>query len=278
MPKEEAYYWPVWFSEILNEQEKINIKNVLPKIQAAQIFLWRALNIYDDFFDGLGKPIELSKANKYFRDFLEIHYRLDLSNDYYDLFKKIFNNLDKTNQLEISSQKLTISNNKLIIPTKLPKNKTLTFSAKKSLALALGSLALLFFLGDKKSNLRIKSSLNFWRYALSAKQLADDSQDWLEDLKAGLITNANILVLRAAKNKKIEIDFKKRTELLYLLFAEEAAPIIIKNLKNLCRAARKEMAKINPKFKITLLDKLILPIEKSCSKAEKFTSLIVKAP
>jgi len=275
--KEETFYWPLWFSKILNPREQIKIKKIIPQLGRAQNYLWRALNIYDDFLDGAGERAKLPLANRSFRRYLEIHYRLNLSNDYYRLFNKINNDLDKANQEEIAAPKIKIKNNQVFIPKKLALNKKADSLARKSLALALGPLALLFALGDKKSKFHPKfwAAFNFFKYALAAKQLADDSHDWREDLKEGLITSANRPILLAARKRNLELRLESPSTTANLLFAIEAAPLISAELENLCARARREMAKISKNEKNILLTRLITPLEKACAKAKRFQTLVV---
>lgn len=275
MFKEKVYYWPLWFSQLLSPKNQKKIKKILPPLQTAQLFLWRALNIYDDFLDGEGKRSELPLANRYFRRYLEIHYQLDLSSDYYKLFDRVISNLESANIKEVLAPKLKIKNGLIIIPKNLPGQKNLAYLSAKSLALTFGPLALLSSLGYKTSGKKMKASLDFFKYALAAKQLADDSYDWLEDLANGFITAANTPILRAAKNKKIKLNLKKRPEIAQLLFAEKASPIIIRELERLCRAARREMKKINAENDNILLTKIIAPLEKSCQEVKNFKKLII---
>ncbi len=273
---EETSDWPRLFSQTLGPNEQKKIKKILPQLKRAQIFLWRALNIYDDFLDGEGERAELPRANNYYRRFCEIHYRLNLSADYYKLFNHLMDNLDKANREEVVASKLKIKNSRVFLPKKLVPQKNLVSLAHKSLALALGSLALLFALDYKKSDKKTKATLNFFKYALAAKQLADDSHDWLEDLRNGLVTRATWPILHAAKNKRIKIYLNEPPTQTYLLFAESASPLIIKDLEHLCGRARKEMFKFTKDPKSPLLNKLVLPLERACAEANNFRALMVK--
>lgn len=277
MKKEKIYYWPLWFSKFFNKNEQIKIKKILSKIQNSQILLWDALNIYDDFFDGEGKPEELPRANNYFRRYLGIYYQLNLAPDYYKLFNKILNNLEEANIKEAKEPKLKIKNGIIIIPKKFPDWKNVEHLADKSLALSLSSLALLSFLGYKLTDQKAKATINFFKYFLAAKQLADDSYDWLEDLKNGRLTMANTPILKAAHQQKIRLNFKQEPEILYLLFTQEASPIIIAGIENLCQKARKEIKQLTNQSDTILLKELILPLEKACQESKRFTQFVLEA-
>lgn len=274
--KEGVYYWPLWFSKSLTAQEQNKIKKIIKKVQIAQSLLWQAFNIYDDFLDNEGKASELPKANNYFRYYLKIHYQLQLSSDYYKLLEKTFNALGKANQEELIQKKLQICNNSIIIPKKLPETAPLVLLADKSLVLALGPIALLSFLGYKIKDKKVQSTLRFFKCALAAKQLADDSQDWLSDLKIGLITNANIQILKTAQKTNVELNLKNNLATIYLLFANESAPIIINDLKTLCQQAENLINPGSEDKKTIIFDKLIKPIKDACRKAEEFRDLVLE--
>jgi len=274
MKIEKIYYWPKWFKETLpkNEQAKLKPK-LLTALGQGQIYLWRALNIYDDFLDGAGEREKLPLANSYFRHYLEIYYRLDLPPDFYDLFEKVLSDLDRTNERETQEMKLKTKNSRLIIPKKLPSWPNLIKLSRKSLALALGPVALLSTLGNRIKSAKIQTTLSFFRSVLAAKQLADDSQDWLEDLRSGKITAANVLLLKLAKKDKIILNWERRPEIIYLLFAQ-IAPLLIKNLKGLCLRARGEAKKLGWPENNKLIKEIILPLEKAAKKAAEFKNLL----
>ncbi len=276
MLKEMVYYWPLWFSRVLSTKEQKKIKGVLPKIQNAQLMLWQALNIYDDFYDDEGVSSKLPQANKLMRNWLKIHYELHLPNDYYKLLNKLSDALDKSNQAEILSPKLAIKNKIVIIPQKLEEQKRASSLSSKSMTLALGQMALLAHLGYKMNSPKARATLDFFKYALSAKQLADDSYDWFEDLNKGLITLATRPIILAAKNKHLKINLKKSSALSFELFSEFASPQIIKKLNDLLRVARLKMSEINDTKNNSLIKRLILPLEAACEKAESFRFKIVE--
>ncbi len=271
----ETYYWPLWSSKLLSSSEQVKIKKIIPLLSRAQVFLWRALNIYDDFLDGAGEPEKLPDANNYLRRFLEIYYRLNLTNDYYAFFNNILKKLENSNRQEVQALKLKIKNDLIIIPKSLAAQKSITNLANKSLALALGPLALISALGEKTSSVRFQALLNFFKYALSAKQLADDSHDYLDDLRVGLITRANNYLLLAAKKKRVKINPGAPSPDVHLLFAQSAAPLIIKDLENLCQRARHASLGNQNQGKNPLFLKLVLPLEKATEKAKHFQALVV---
>lgn len=266
MKKEKCYYWPYYFSLTLTKSEQRKIRTILPYLQQAQIFLWRALNIYDDFLDNEGNRAELIKANDYYRHFLQIHYSLGLSAEYYQKFEQLFLQLENVNLQEVNGRKILIKRGLLIIPKKIRPLISLKRLADKSAVLSLGASALLAYLGEPLNSARSQATFNFWRYFLSAKQLADDSYDWQEDLKNGTLTTANAPLLKALKVKTIPLNSLNNLNHLFGLYC---APIIIKNLKYFCRLAEKEINICNRNNAQIIKLKLLKPIKLSCRRAEK---------
>ncbi len=274
--KEGVYYWPLWLSKSLSAEEQIKIKKILKKVQSAQVYLWKAFNIYDDFLDNEGKISELPKANDYFRLYLKIHYQLNLAPDYYKLLEKTFNDLSIANKKELTQKKLTIINDSIFIPKKLPKINDLTVLADKSLVLALGPIALLSFLGYKIKSRKVQSTLKFFRFSLAAKQLADDSKDWLDDLKEGFLTTLTIKILKVVKETRTSLNLKNDLGSIYLLFADTIASKIIYDLRLLCSQAEDSLFKNGIGEEVVIINKLIKPILSACQKAEKFRNLVLE--
>ena len=271
---EKAYFWPQWFFDSLDKLERQKIPTSLVKaLCRANLYLWRALNLYDDFLDGEGLPKNLPLANNYYRKFLEIYYRLNLSDNFYKIFNRVITDLDNANRAEVSAEKLKTKDGRIYYPHRLPTFNNLALLSRKSLALGLGLVAILDIISrkgkhDSKNLPQIKAALSFFRYALAAKQLSDDSCDWLEDLEAGNITPANALILKAAKKKHLTLNFQKHPEILYQLFIDEASQKISEGIKTLCSQARREGLKIELTSKSPLIKNLIEPMESSVSRAE----------
>ncbi len=271
-----SYFWPLWFLSSLNKEDQAKIKpSTLKKLMKGQSYLWNALNIYDDILDGSSNAQKLPMANKYFRNYLEIYYRLKLPNDFYKHFNSLLRDIELANQEEFNQSKLETKNNLVKIPLKIPKFPSLEHLSRKSLALSSGPLALLYLVNSPELLERASGSISFFRYALAAKQLSDDAQDWLEDFQSGAITYPVSLIIKLAKESKIKLNLEKRPEIIYLLFAK-IAPKISLEIKSLCLSARQEAKNINLEKNNQLIIKIIQPLEKAVSKAEKFNKLLTK--
>lgn len=277
MKKETVYYWPKWLFKALPPERQKNIPpRLVRSVCRSQLDLWQALNIYDDFLDDEGQPEQLSLANAAYRRFLENSGRLGLTPAFYRLSARLFDRLDETNRQETIARKSILKKGRLATPKDLPVFDNPERLADKSLVLALGPLALTELADRKLDKKQRRATLEFFRLALAAKQLADDSHDWLEDLRAGRLTAANALILEAARKRRIKLDLERQPEIAYLLFAQEAAPVIINEIKGLCRRSRQQAIKARWDQKATLVQKLLNPLEKAANKATCFRQLLLK--
>lgn len=265
MKIEKCYFWPTYLSLVLNKVEQKRVQKILPDLKIAQVFLWRALNIYDDILDKENKETDLLKANNYYRRFLAIHYRLNLPKDYYQKLDKTFSRLEKINKKEIETTKITIKDGKILVPKNPKPIISKQNLADKSAVLTLFTNAMFFYL--KKPALSLDK---FWNYFLSAKQLADDSYDWFEDLKKGIITNANYPLLKIYQGKTINLSQKKK---LQTLFEKYCVLTMIKEISRLCLKAEKEIDKFKKDRSKIIKNKLLKPLLTACRSAEKSFSL-----
>ncbi|HBA36596.1 TPA: hypothetical protein DCZ15_01845 [Candidatus Falkowbacteria bacterium] len=275
MPREKAYFWPEWFAAALPwHQRRLITPRLIAKLNRANLYLWRALNIYDDFLDGDGRPERLPRGNDYYRRFLDSYYRLNLRADFYLLFNRWLKDLDNCNRREILQNKITVDNGKINYSKNLPDFSDLKNPARKSLPLGLGPLAMLSVLGYSVNSPEAQQTVNFFRAACAAKQLSDDARNWREDLTDGRITAANVLVLRAAAERHLNLDLHQKSEIADLLFATQAAGEISENIRQLCRQARKAATKIGLSPDSRLITEILVPLESAVRKARQFHRLL----
>ncbi len=268
MKYEKAYYWTYWFYK--SWPKSLNVTGAqIKKLCLANAFLWRALNIYDDFLDGEGSPANLPQGNNYYRRFLEIYYRLNLNSNFYKLFNKIIADLDKANQEEALFEKLIIAGERLEYPSKTLPFINLRDLSRKSLALCLGPIALLYLNQPRPPKKEIRVVINFFSCALAAKQLSDDACDWLEDLQAGKITAANSLVIRAAHAQQIVLKFNQNNPELNLLFINYASEIISAGISDLCAQARRYASMVGVINNSPITNKILRPMESAVKLANK---------
>jgi len=277
--KEKIAFWPAWFLDSLPEKDKRRLKPaILKQLKLSQIYLWRALNIYDDFWDGAGQAKKLNLANSYQRRYFKIIYSLGLARDYHYLFDRVWTALEKANQAEMAQPRLKIMEGKIFFPGRWPEFKKLENLSRKSLVLALAPLAIMYLQEKPPNRKRVLGALNFFRFALAAKQLADDAQDWLSDLKSGALTSVNLLLLKKAKRGGLSLDWKRRPEVLDQLFVREASLKISQQLMDLCAQARQAAWQAAWKNNCSLIREIIEPLENGVKEVEKFRSLLAKKP
>jgi hypothetical protein len=270
MPREQAYYWPSWLTKSLDK----NCQNPEKKFSKGQLALWRALNIYDDIIDGDNYQADLMSANHDFRKFLAVVYSSDLPPYFIKQTDKIITIWEKINRQEQQTPKLIIKNGAI----KIPKNLTIKSSAnsgyKKSLLLAIIPIANSLQLKLISRPQEVKRLFNFFKYALAAKQLADDASDWLPDLKNGKLNPVNYLVLEAAKKRQIKLNLRSRPEIIYLLFAENAGPQTAKNILRLCCQAKKAASQLKIKDNAPIIKFLINSLMSAAKKVLNFQKML----
>ncbi len=271
MQIEKAYYWPLWLAKSLR-QDNANRKNYV--FGKANMHLWRALNIYDDFLDGEGDPENLQAANHDFRSFLKIIYTSNLPSFFLTWAEQALTDLEKSNQEEVTTKKLSIQNGYLKIPRNLPKFENLKLLSRKSLPLSIAPIAEIMNGDCIKNKKELKRFVTFFEYALAAKQLSDDACDWLEDSKNGQITAVNILLLNEAKRKKIKLDLEGDAQTAHVLFITAVAEKTCLNILTLCSQAKKSAKKINIQENAKIIEELIKPLEKAAKKALNFKRML----
>jgi hypothetical protein len=276
MKIEPAYFWPAWFYNSLPLPTKTCPPEMILQLQQANLYLWRALNIYDDFLDGEGRPIQLPRANAYYRKFLTTYYRLNLGANFYKTLERLLANLDQANLQEVAAPRLVIKQGRIIIPAHLPQPPRLLTLAEKSLALGLGPLAIINQLNLSNQVEQFDLTLRLFQNLLAAKQLADDSQDWLSDLSHGQITLANLPILQEAKRKKLNLNLTKRPEVIYLLFATIASPLICRQLQQLITESWRLASRIPLTSSNQLLKEILGPIQAGLEEVASFRAKLSK--
>ena len=200
-----AFCWPQWFNTSVADDSKIILPpQQIQQINQANLNIWDALNIFDDFLDQSGHAKDLPLAITKYRDFVTFFYELNLDKSFYTIFNNTLSDLDRANQHETQKYRLNVINGKIYLPNKLPDPEPLIKLSRKSLALALGPIAVLYLLYDKNAADKVGQVLKFFQFSLAAKQLADDSKDWYDDLQTGQLTMANRPIIEAALNSKFE--------------------------------------------------------------------------
>lgn len=164
----------------------------------ANVCLWAAYTIYDDFLDNEGIPLLLPSAHIFMRRSYDLFcHCLNNASDS-ALVDQQFTKMDEANLWEIKHCRATVTG-KAIILTSLPDYSDLQILAERACVHVLGPVFV--YQRSKKytkeSENNLKSSLNLY---LIAKQIGDDIHDWQDDFFHGHLSWVVTFLL-----KKIDI-------------------------------------------------------------------------
>lgn len=267
--KAKAFFWPELFYHSLDRQRGFSLSaKLLTELGEANQNIWDALNIFDDFLDNEGQAEKLPEAISKYRIFVSFFYDLNLGKQFYKIFEAVLKDLDQANCQEVKSRQFNITNQAISLPRNhLAAYTPLINLSRKSLALALAPLAIIFLQPSQPTKQQAEKVLTFFRLSLAAKQLADDSLDWLTDLKHGHLTEANRSVVTQTTDPLVLSDFSGK---LHRLFADYAAPDIISNLNSLCQQAREAGKRCGLVPNSPLVQEIIIPLERGISRATSF--------
>jgi hypothetical protein len=237
---EKAYYWPIWFINSLGIKTK-NSKE-LTKICQGQVYLWRALNLYDNVMDDENQAMSLPQANNYYRNYLQILYQLPLPQHFFNKAEEIFLAQEQSNQEEMKRSQTNI---KSLVHDKIPSFLEIKNLSQKSLPLALLPItsSMLYTKENKKISAEkdyLEKKILFFKYLLGVKQMADDVLDFKEDLQNNKLTRANYYILQKAKKNKVNTLQTKQYNSLFISVSESISQDII-NMSNLVIDAGKNI-------------------------------------
>lgn len=257
---------PYFFREALRANKNKISDGTIEKLGSANLFLWTAYSIYDDFLDDEGDPKLLSSANFCLREYVSTFKDLLPYFEFQKLFSEIMNNLDSANAWEILNCRGKIAESKLLLE-EFTKAYDYEKLAERSLAHGLGPIAILFFLGFHSNSEEVKNLISFFKYYLMARQMNDDAHDWEEDMKKGHLNSVLMWIIQDFN--KHEIDLEKDLSALqrnfWLKNIIRSSLEVIKNSELAGKYAKKLDNLIDPSF----FEKLLAPVKNSAQKAIK---------
>ncbi len=169
---------------------------------------------------------------------------------------KILDSGDEAYFLEKRFCHLPILNNQIYLNNFKP-YKYHNFVRQKSIGCVVGLVVVSILTGKSTEEI-----IAFFRQYLSAKQLSDDAADWRDDLKNGIQTGPNSMLLLTLKNTdKIFVDLDTDLPQLEKIFWEDIAPKICRQILNKTTEARKILASMDSLENTDLFEKLLEPIE-----------------
>lgn len=157
----------------------------------ANLFLWLSYTIYDNIIDEDESPDLLPTANWASREFITIISHQKSSSEYQLLFKKVMVKMDYS---QIWERKYARINNNPSAQIENYQKPAALYA--KSLAHALGPMLILDQLKQPPSSTQGNNILLFFKYYLSVRQMQDDIYDFEIDSQKGIISSANIRIIK----------------------------------------------------------------------------------
>jgi hypothetical protein len=190
---------PQFFGHALNVSEHCN-NAYYTKLGLANVYMWTAYTIYDDFMDDEGVPAELPVANLAMRASLDC-FRAALPDDahFQRYVGAVFARMDEANAWEINHCRFAVQGKKITI-AELPKYGQCTVLAARAFAHALTPMAVLAHSPKGAKQPRHHIEIAFQHY-LIARQLNDDLHDWVKDMQAGQASYVVTAILRDMRVK-----------------------------------------------------------------------------
>jgi hypothetical protein len=199
----------IWESVIIFDQHKeitklskffyasLKVKPDIPEdfftnVGIANFYAWMAYSIYDDLIDGEETARLLPLANILQRK--SIYRYLRTSND--DFIQDFYDKVDNANFYELNNLRFQIDSNKITID-KIPDYEDGEFLANRAIGHILGPCIIIehYMEIDDLQKASLNRALECF---LIARQLNDDSHDWIKDLKNGHASYVVSFLLRKA--------------------------------------------------------------------------------
>jgi hypothetical protein len=247
----------------------------------ANLYLWIAYTIYDDFIDNEGKPAELPVANIALRASLDC-FRLVLPNDarFQRYVSGVFAGMDEANAWEVHHCRFAIQDHNVAI-AKLPRYGKCTVLAARAFAYALTPMAILAHLPDglPKGSRQIEIA---FQHLLIARQLNDDLHDWVKDMQAGQASYVVTAILRDMRIKNGAHDLNALLPAMQRRFRRTTMPKVCRTMLCHISLSRQHFAKSrllqNTNDIYLLLDNLELSAHHSMERRAKSQALADISP
>jgi hypothetical protein len=167
----------------------------------ANLFLWLSYSLYDNIIDDDDSIDSLPIANWAAREFACHINQLKTSTEYKLLFKKIMARMDYTQVWEKKYARFKPGQN-FILSAQVKNYQEPPALYAKSLAHALGPMLILDQLKYPPQSALGQNILSFFKYYLSIRQMQDDIYDFNIDYRKGIITSANVRIIKNQINPK----------------------------------------------------------------------------
>lgn len=190
---------------------------VCVKLGAATVFGWLAYDIYDDFFDQHGSPVQLAAANFSLRQLTHLFIHQVHSETFNKFFHTTMNIVDNANAYEAIAPAIALKNDTLLINKVLYKHAlSIKNIHQKSIGHVIAAIAIFALQGIHPSSKESQALVCFFQHYLDARQMIDDMHDWEDDLRSGKLNSASAqLVIHCHKKNISRIKINDLQELLW---------------------------------------------------------------
>lgn len=231
---------PRFFAEALDPPRDFT-KAQYTMLGLANVCIWVAYTIYDDFMDGEGEPAELPVANVAMRASMDC-FRAALPGDarFHRYVSEVLTGMDEANAWEVEHCRFMVRGGKIKI-TALPRYGRRTILATRAFAHALTPMAILALCSTsatKQSHIEIA-----FRHYLIARQLNDDLHDWAKDIQAGQASYVVTTILRDMRVKHDEYDLDALLPAMQRCFRRTTMPKVCQHMLRHITLSKQHFAK-----------------------------------
>lgn len=259
---------PSFFAENMRYSPK---PSVVSDLCAMNLFGWIGYTVCDKILDGEDAINMLPVATICIREVSLILRQILTDDRDYALATEVLDFIDETNFWEHSTCKLKRTESGFVLPKLLPDYRNNLRLAEKSLGHILGPLALvLTSKGTRAQKLtNAKMLRTFFEHYLIARQLNDDAHDWNEDLKAGFLNGASIMLMREwrKRTKRNVLALEDEQTLLDQIFWHSTIDIVARDILTHSKKARVTLKRMTFLKNTGFLEALLAPLERSAEKA-----------
>lgn len=217
-PQHQITLLPKLFSQTLPSTTEQASREFYQQLGVANLLGWIAYTIYDNFLDLEAQPKDLPIANVCLRYLTHIFNQvLPPETGFSEFFNQTMDQLEAANLWEVIQTRLTVTKTTIEVSDNLPDYGAYQQLAGKSLAHALGPVAVLVKQGYQINSPEVQNVWQFFTQYLIVRQLNDDLHDWKADLLRGQLNPVSSHLLKTANLSNTKIR-KKDIEALEKLF------------------------------------------------------------
>lgn len=205
-PQHHITLLPWIFAQTLSPSTTHFSHSFYQQLGLANLLGWIAYTIYDNFLDEEADPADLPLANVCLRLLTRLfESALPAETGFADLFHRVMTQLEAANLWEVTQTRLKRHHSHWQLPKKIPRYPGYRQLAQKSMAHALGPMAVMMGQGQSFSSPFGQAVWQFFTHYLIVRQLNDDLHDWKSDLERGHLNAVSAHLLRQSSFKQIGI-------------------------------------------------------------------------